>query len=252
MRTLNSKVKHRPILKRIPVFTPQALVIVLASVFLVGFTTPVHAQALDNPKPSALFTEPKTMSPLQENEIKIEKLKVEFKTQQQLIEDKKDDVQKAQEDAEKVLQVKNETASTVEGLKAQIADLQARLAEKKRLEALRIVPASRYASDSAGNTYAGGNCTWWVKSKRPDLSNGLGNANTWYARAQAMGYKTGTMAKTGAVGTTTAGWLGHVVYVEKWLGDGKILISEMNFAGTYSQRERVADESEFVYIYELQ
>jgi peptidoglycan DL-endopeptidase CwlO len=244
------KHRHRPISKRVNSIKSVALVFSLASVFLIG-ASPVQAQALDNPKPSALFTEPTTVSPLQENEIKLEKLKVEFKTQEQRIEEKKDDVQKAQEEAESALKLKSDTASTVEGLKAQIADLQARLAEKKRLEALRIVPKGGYASNAGGNLYALGNCTWWVKSKRPDIPNNLGNANTWYANAAAAGYKVGSMAKTGAIGTTTAGWAGHVVYVEKWLGNGQILISEMNFAGLYSTRERIADESEFTYIYEL-
>ena len=122
------KVKHRPLSKRIHSIKSMALVLTLASVFLVGFTSPVQAQALDGSKTTPLFTEPKTISPLQENEIKIEKLKVEFKTQQQLIEEKKDDVQKAQEEAEATLKLKTETANTVEGLKAQIAYLQARIA----------------------------------------------------------------------------------------------------------------------------
>ena len=246
-----SKVKHRPLSKQVQSPILMALVLSMASVFLVGFSTPVKAQSLDGSMSNALFNEPVVTSPLQENEVKLEKLKLEFKTQEQRIEERKDDVQKAQEEAEAALQLKNEAASTVEGLKAQIADLQARLAEKKRLEALRIVPASRAAPDSAGNTYAPGNCTYYVKMKRPDLSNGLGNANTWAVRAAAMGYKTGSMAKTGAVGVTTAGWLGHVVYVEKWLGNGRILISEMNVGGLWNTRTREANESEFTYIYEL-
>src|SRR5690606_9688951 len=34
-------------------------------------------------------------------------------------------------------------------------------------------------ASSAGNTYAYGYCTWWVKTKRPDLPNQLGNAGAW-------------------------------------------------------------------------
>ena len=56
-------------------------------------------------------------------------------------------------------------------------------------------------------------------------------------------------SRAGAVGTTTAGSLGHVVYVEAVNGDGTITISEMNYAGEYSQRTRVASASEFSYIY---
>ena len=100
-----------------------------------------------------------------------------------------------------------------------------------------------------GNGYVPGNCTWYVKTRRADLPNDLGNANTWYARAQAYGIATGTQPRAGAVGTTTAGYYGHVVYVERVNGDGSILISEMNYAGEFSQRTRTASASEFVYIY---
>lgn len=102
---------------------------------------------------------------------------------------------------------------------------------------------------SAGNTYAPGNCTWYVKNRRPDLPNSLGNANTWYSRAAALGMAVGSSPRAGAVGATTAGSLGHVVYVEAVNGDGSITISEMNFAGEYSQRTRTASASEFMYIY---
>lgn len=102
---------------------------------------------------------------------------------------------------------------------------------------------------SSGNTYSAGYCTWYVKNRRPDLPNSLGNANTWYARAAAQGLPVGASPRAGAVGTTTAGDLGHVVYVERVNSDGSILISEMNYAGLYSQRTRTASASEFVYIY---
>lgn len=233
--------------KRFVALNFSALVLSLASVFLVGVVSPTKAYAQDG---QSVFTMP-TASPLEENQLKIQELKTTVKTKAELIKEKKDEVDKKQQEVAEAEQVKDSVASEVGSLKDQIADLQAQLAEKQRLAALRIVPTSQYADDSAGNTYAIGNCTWYVKSMRPDLSNSLGNANTWYYRAQALGYKTGTLAKTGAIGTTTDGWLGHVVYVEKWLGNGQILISEMNYAGLYSTRERVANESEFVYIYQL-
>lgn len=102
---------------------------------------------------------------------------------------------------------------------------------------------------TAGNTYDAGYCTWYVKNRRPDLPNNLGNANTWYSRAAAEGYSVGSTPRAGAVGTTTAGDLGHVVYVERVNGDGSIVISEMNYAGLYSQRTRTASAGEFLYIY---
>ena len=100
------------------------------------------------------------------------------------------------------------------------------------------------------NTYDYGYCTWYVKNRRgASLPNGLGNANTWFSRAQAMGMATGYTPKVGAVGTTTAGALGHVVYVEAVLGGGKIRISEMNAPQWGVRTERVANASEFAYIY---
>lgn len=153
-------------------------------------------------------------------------------------------------EATKVAEAKAVVTAQVDTLKAELEQLNAQLAEKRRLDALRIVPEGVAAPNSGGNTYAAGNCTWYAKSKRPDLPNRMGNAMFWYAAAKANGFKTGTVAKTRAVGVSFAGWAGHVVYVEKWLGDGQILISEMNAEGLYVQSSRIASESEFVYIYE--
>lgn len=109
--------------------------------------------------------------------------------------------------------------------------------------------SASYSYDSS-NTYSPGYCTWYVKNRRgASLPNMLGNANTWYSRAAAMGMSVGSEPRAGAVGATTRGSLGHVVYVESVNGDGSITISEMNYAGLYSQRTRTASASEFVYIY---
>jgi surface antigen len=106
-------------------------------------------------------------------------------------------------------------------------------------------------SYDGGNTYSYGYCTWYVKNRRgASLPNGLGNANTWYARARANGMAVGSTPQAGAVGTTTRGALGHVVYVESVNGDGTITISEMNAsAGWGNSNTRTASASEFVYIY---
>ena len=100
----------------------------------------------------------------------------------------------------------------------------------------------------AGNTYSAGYCTWYVKNRRPDLPNNLGNANTWYSRAAAQGMAVGSTPRAGAVGTTTRGDLGHVVYVESVNGN-TVTISEMNYSGLYSQRTTTAPASDFLYIY---
>lgn len=111
-----------------------------------------------------------------------------------------------------------------------------------------VAPQMSY---DAGNTYDYGYCTWYVKNRRgASLPNGLGNANRWYWNAQRTGLPVGTEPRVGAVGTTTAGALGHVVYVESIDGGGKITISEMNaLAGWGKMNTRTVNASEFVYIY---
>lgn len=101
-----------------------------------------------------------------------------------------------------------------------------------------------------GNTYDYGYCTWYVKNRRgASLPNGLGNANTWYSRAAAMGMAVGSTPRAGAVGTTTRGELGHVVYVESVNADGSINISEMNAPVFGGVTYRTASPGEFRYIY---
>lgn len=100
------------------------------------------------------------------------------------------------------------------------------------------------------NTYDYGYCTWYVKNRRgASIPNGLGNANTWYSRAAGMGMAVGNTPRAGAVGTTTRGALGHVVYVESVNKDGSINISEMNAPTWGGVTRRTAAASEFLYIY---
>lgn len=100
------------------------------------------------------------------------------------------------------------------------------------------------------NTYDYGYCTWYVKNRRgASIPNNLGNANTWYSRAAGAGMAVGSEPRPGAVGTTTRGSLGHVVYVESVNADGSVNISEMNYQGWGVQSSRTTSASEFVYIY---
>lgn len=111
-----------------------------------------------------------------------------------------------------------------------------------------VAPAG--ASYGGGNTYDYGYCTWYVKNRRgASLPNGLGNANTWYSRAYGMGMAVGSEPRAGAVGTTTRGEWGHVVYVESVNGDGTINISEMNAPTWGKVTYRTASAGEFSYIY---
>lgn len=97
----------------------------------------------------------------------------------------------------------------------------------------------------AGNKYGAGYCTWYVKNRRPDLPNNLGNARTWVSRAAAQGMSTGTTPVSGAVGQRG----NHVVYVESVNGDGTVTISEMNHVGWNVTSTRTVSADYFTYIY---
>lgn len=150
-----------------------------------------------------------------------------------------------------------EKASTEAQDKAKIQDLENQLQSKKDEEAKIALANSGgrggnsdgtgYSTD--GNTYTYGYCTWGVKNKRPDIPNGWGDAREWWGNAQAMGWPTGTEPRVGAVGQTSGGSLGHVVYVERVNEDGTIYIWEMNFAGWNKVDYRTVDKSDFRYIY---
>lgn len=98
---------------------------------------------------------------------------------------------------------------------------------------------------STGNLYTAGYCTWYVKNKRPDLPNNLGNAYTWVARASAQGLPTGSTPRVGAVAQRN----NHVVYVEAVNGDGTMVISEMNYRNLYERTVRTVNASEWRFIY---
>ena len=58
----------------------------------------------------------------------------------------------------------------------------------------------------------------------------LGNANTWAVRAANAGYTVKHGAPVaGAVFQSSAGWYGHVGYVEAVNADGSIVATEMNY-----------------------
>ncbi len=100
----------------------------------------------------------------------------------------------------------------------------------------------------SGNLYSRGYCTWYVKNRRPDLPNNLGNADTWYARAASQGFGVGSTPRVGAVAAATTGYM-HVAYVEAVHANGTITVSEMNFKGFGVISSRTVSASNFRYIY---
>lgn len=101
--------------------------------------------------------------------------------------------------------------------------------------------------NSDGNRYTRGNCTWHVKSLRPDLPNNLGNANTWAQRAASQGIATGSTPRVGAAAQSRAGM--HVAYVTGVNADGTVNLSEMNRRRLGEITTRTAPANQFVYIY---
>lgn len=105
---------------------------------------------------------------------------------------------------------------------------------------------SYVGGSSAGNTYGWGQCTWYVKNRRSDLPNNLGNGGSWVGNAAARGYATGGAPRAGAVAEIP----GHVMYVESVNGNGTINVSEMNFnggVGVVNHRTIPASSARYIY-----
>ncbi len=84
---------------------------------------------------------------------------------------------------------------------------------------------------------------------------GRGNANQWPSSARADGIATGTTPRAGSVGVISAGYYGHVVWVESVNPNGTINISQYNEYlpgqgwGHYSERYNVNPATYDTYIY---
>ena len=92
-------------------------------------------------------------------------------------------------------------------------------------------PTSRQVASTTqyGNRFPWGYCTWYVASRRGDVS-WRGNAGQWLANAQAQGRATGRVPAVGSILVTNESWWGHVAVVESVQGD-RVTIAEMNYAG---------------------
>lgn len=80
------------------------------------------------------------------------------------------------------------------------------------------------------------NCTDWVafrvKQVGGHVPSGLGDAKNWDNRAEGRGFTVSDTPKVGAAAVSNSGTYGHVMYVEAVNGDGSIVISDYNRAGT--------------------
>ena len=180
-------------------------------------------------------------APLSENEQRIQQ-------HSQMIQEKAVVLDLTSKELEELEQNKQELTKTLEAEKKLVEGLRTKIAEKKRIEAIQAEerarlaayvepevtrapyytpPTKRYAGDSAGYSYTAGQCTWHVKNLKPELPNFLGNADRWFASAQAQGWAVGYEARAGAAAQAKVGM--HVAYVLDVYGNGTMLISEMNF-----------------------
>jgi len=110
------------------------------------------------------------------------------------------------------------------------------------------------------NTYAWGNCTYWVFIKRKEagdpIPNNWGNAADWELNARLQGYKVDQTPTVGSIMQTanSAGGLGHVAYVTKVDSiTGSWTISEMNAKGLNVVSERtltIFDTNKYNFIHD--
>ena len=110
-----------------------------------------------------------------------------------------------------------------------------------------LPPGTLAAYRTYANSYSGGQCTWYVASRRP-IPSGWGNANTWLGSAQRAGWSTGTTPALGAIAWTSAGYYGHVALVENISGN-QVEVTEMNYLGPYRIDDRWTSASSWRYIY---
>lgn len=98
------------------------------------------------------------------------------------------------------------------------------------------------------NLYTAGQCTWYVFNRRAQagspISTYWSDAKYWTYNATSDGYIVNHTPTVGAIMQSTAGYYGHVAYVERVNPDGSILISEMNYTyGPYNTDTRVIPAS---------
>lgn len=114
---------------------------------------------------------------------------------------------------------------------------------------------TNFTATSSTNTYAFGQCTWYVYNRMQELGtpvdNGLGNGADWAKNTKGKSYKTDTQPHVGWAVSFSQGadgadaTYGHVAVVEAISDDGKhFLVSECNVVssgtGTVSFRELTA------------
>jgi surface antigen len=147
--------------------------------------------------------------------------------------------------AEEVLEDRVIVAPEPVAVVQQVQSSTTRRSRSRRSTPQATAPSRQVArGSSAGNTYAPGYCTWYVKSRRPDIPNRMGNASAWVSSARSQGLATGSTPQVGAVAQSG----NHVAYVEAVNGN-TVTVSEMNWVGLYVTSTRTTSAGSFTYIY---
>ncbi|MGK9044593.1 LysM peptidoglycan-binding domain-containing protein [Mammaliicoccus vitulinus] len=86
------------------------------------------------------------------------------------------------------------------------------------------------------NLYDWGQCTWHVFNRRQAVGKPIStywwNANNWASAAAKDGYRVNRTPAVGSILQSSAGYYGHVSFVERINSNGSIQVSEMNFASS--------------------
>jgi surface antigen len=142
-------------------------------------------------------------------------------------------------------------------------DLSASASEiyEKYKNQMRPLPTDKEMKEGQGwpgNSYALGNCTWYVYNRMHQFGKPIhtymGNANQWVANyTKTPGAKLVTKPKAKDVLIVTNGLLGsspqygHVAIIEVVLPDGSLVISEMNVRGEYTMGWRIVQPQQGLY-----
>jgi surface antigen len=134
------------------------------------------------------------------------------------------------------------------GQEIRVPDLTPDVVETSEIQGAEVKPEDGLENFTAeiideNNSYAYGQCTWFVKAALPWAGSFWGNGNQWADSARGEGFSVDTHAKAGSIIVFPGGnqgadaTYGHVAVVESINPDGSINIAEGNAGhGLYSHR----------------
>lgn len=99
------------------------------------------------------------------------------------------------------------------------------------------VAVEKIASNSSGNFYPVGQCTWGAKAVASWASNSWGNGGQWALNASREGFLIGTTPVPGALASWDDGGYGHVAYVTAVESTTKIRVVESNVNGDQNLKD---------------